>query len=378
MPRKNANGLGSVYRRAATGKYEAVLTIDGRRVTRVRTTRREAQQALTELRALREQPQRRPLTVAEYLSEWLEISVKPSVRASTWTSYEHRMRCQVVPHLGAIDLTALTGAQVQTMIAANLKAGIAASTLRGTLTVLRSALKQAEMWELIDKNPARFVRPPRLEDAPPPALTPDIARAILAAVAGQRIGPAITVALYLGLRKGELLGLRWRDIDERAGTLTVAGQLVRAERHEQPKPVAAVVYTPPKTASSVRTVPLIAPVVAALTTAREMQTTDRLLAGTAYEPSGYVFTDASGGPLGYGLLRLSFRKALADAGLPPMRLHDLRHGAASLLAAEGVEVKVRMQLLGHTRAETALKYSHVTFDQLRDGLERLGDRLESE
>ena len=202
-------------------------------------------------------------------------------------------------------------------------------------------------------------------------LTPTSARALLDAVRGDRLEALFTVALDCGLRQGEALALRWTDVDLARATITVRRSLQRVGREWQ--------FTEPKTARSRRTIPLPAPVTASLREHRAHQLEERLRVGTAWEGQEWgelLFCDELGRPLsGFHVLR-RFRELLALAGLPSMRYHDLRHGAASLMAVQGVPARVAMELLGHAQIGTTMNiYAHVAPELQRDAAERVGQAL---
>ena len=180
-------------------------------------------------------------------------------------------------------------------------------------------------------------------------LTPDAARRILEAVKGDRLEALFTVALALGLRQSETLGLRWSDVNVDAGTMSIQRTLQRVNR--------AFTFFPPKTTRSRRTIAMPSPVAAALHQYMKRQLEERMLLGKAGVGDTWgalVFTDQVGRPLtGFHVSR-RFRKLLQLAGLPPMRYHDLRHGAASLMAAQGISPRVAMEILGHAQISTTM------------------------
>ena len=200
------------------------------------------------------------------------------------------------------------------------------------------------------------------------ALTPAAARAILRAARGDRLEALFGVALGVGLRQSEALGLRWDDVDLSVGTVAVRRVLQRYG--------GAFHLDEPKTDRSRRTVPLPAPLVAALGDHRARQIAERLRAGPAWRGGdwgGLVFASESGEPLHGTTVSRRFRRILAEAGIPTMRYHHLRHGAASLMAAQGVPPRVAMEVLGHAQISTTMNvYSHVAPDSQRDAVERVG------
>jgi integrase len=193
---------------------------------------------------------------------------------------------------------------------------------------------------------------PRSRRYEAPVLTSEGARAVLAAVEGDRIGPVVVVTLATGMRQGEALGLRWSDVDLDADQLTIRQTLQRAGKRP--------VYAEPKTSRSRRTIVLPAAAVAALRAQRSRQLHERLLAGSRWQNSGLVFTSSIGTPMMPGDLTKRLQRLVADAGLPRLRYHDLRHGTASLLTAQGIHPRTIMEILGHsTIAVTMNTYAHV-------------------
>jgi integrase len=232
--------------------------------------------------------------------------------------------------------------------------------------LLREALEQAVRWQTLAVNPANAVTPPRQSRREMCALNTDQSRALLDAVAGTEFDCELSMLLYAGLRLGELLGLRWADVDLEVGQLHVQQTLQRMTGGE-------VRMAPTKTHRSRRMVDLPGSAVAVLREHRRLQAEARLLAGNAWEDAGLVFTDRLGRPI---RLRLAFWRLLDEAGLPRIRLHDLRHTMATLMLAAGEHPKVVSERLGHATVNITLDtYSHVLPGLGRAAAERLGQSL---
>ena len=305
-------------------------------------------------------------TVAAFLDDWLERS-RLRVRPSTWDRYADVVRVHIVPELGKVRLERLTPDQVQRLCIGVHERGRAPRTVAMVRAVLRTALNDAMRRRLVAHNAAEYVDLPRVVSQPVPAMTPVGAEAILAAVSGHRIAPLVEVALATGLRQGELLGLRWQDVDFDGNRLSVRWALQLVEGR--------LILVEPKTRQSRRTLPLTPGAAAALRAQRQSQLEDRLRAGARWQSDeDFVFTTVTGGPVGGVELTRTFKRLLVAAGVPPMRWHDLRHGTASLLIAQGVDLRVVMEVLGHsTIALTANTYAHVSEALLgtaRDALDR--------
>lgn len=371
MASKRGQGEGTIRQRA-DGLWEAMYSYrDAAGRTKRRSLYGKTQRAVSErLRAaLRgvdrgEAPIVDRQTVAEYLDRWLADVAKPTVRASTYVSYRHKIQRYIRPALGRHQLAKLAPQHVQAMLNEMGARGLAPRTILTTRAILRRALNQALKWGLVSRNVATLVDPPRTERYEITTLDPAQAQRFLEAVQDDRLHALYAVALALGLRQGEALGLRWQDVDFDAGTLQVCVAL-----HQARGGPARLVE--PKTRQSRRTLPLPAPIVPLLRAHRTRQLRERLLAGERWrgEEWGLVFPNSSGGPLATRTLHTQFKAKLARAGLPDIRFHDLRHSCASLLVAQGVHPRVVMEILGHSTITLTMNtYAHVLPQAQREAI----------
>jgi integrase len=325
-------------------------------------TRKEVAEQLKVL--LRDQQQGLELdvqrqTVAHFLTRWLTDVVEPSTRPATFRVYAYIVRSHLIPQIGHHQLAKLTPQQVQAMLRRKREAGLSPATVQRVRDVLRNALTHALKWGLIVRNVAMLVEPPKVERRQLNPLTYAQAQRLLAAAKGDRYDALYRVALSLGLREGEVLGLRWEDIDlnDQRLHVRVAVQLV----HGKPTLVQ------PKTARSQRTLPLPATLVTVLKEHHVRQLEQRLLAGSRWQETGLVFTSNLGTPIYPRNLLRSFYKLVERAGLPRMRFHDLRHSCATFLATQGVPARVAMEILGHSDIRLTLGvYTHVLDESKRD------------
>ncbi len=378
MGSRRGHNEGSIYQRESDGKWCAVVNLgyaDGRRKRKsiYGKTRKEVAEKLKV--ALRDQQQGLPVaverqTVAQFLDRWLADVVRGSVRPRTHDSYAQLARLYLTPALGRHQVAKLEPRQVQAALNDLRARRLSARTVRSARAVLCQALGQALKWGLVARNVAALTEAPRVERHEFQILDPDQARRFPDAVRGDRLEALYAVALALGLRQGEALGLRWQDVDLDAGALHVRVALQRRVK-EAPRLVE------PKTRRSRRTLPLPKEVAAHLRAHRARQLEDRLRAGQVWQGDarGLVFATAIGEPLDDRILRYRFKILLERADLPRIRFHDLRHSCASLLVAQDVHPRLVMEILGHSEIGTTMNiYSHVIPDAMREAVGAL-DRL---
>ena len=367
MTSRRGHGEGSIYQRESDGKWVASITLErvaGKRVRKTfyADTRRDVKDKLT--RALHDQQRGLPIstdrqTVAQFLARWLTETAKPSVRPKTYTSYEQIVRLHLTPELGAIRLEKLTPQDVQRFMNRKLAANLSPRTVDICRCVLRQALNHALRWGIVSRNVAALVNPPKQKREIHRFLTPDEARGFLDVVRGERLEALFTVAVAVGLRQGEALGLRWRDVDLDSGTLTVRHGLQRIDGTLQ--------IVEPKTALSRRTIALPAIALRALKDHRRRQLEERLLAGPLWVDGDFVFASHTGTPLDARNVVRHFHTLRERAGLKWLRFHDLRHAFGSLLAAQGVHPRVAMELMGHSQLSVTMQiYTHVAPELARE------------
>ena len=372
-PRRGPNE-GTIYRRA-DGRWVAGITgSDGKRKFFYGRTRLEVSRKLSV--AQRNQAVGLPMlndriSLASFLEEWLEEKVKPSVRPYTYMSYEVNVRVHIVPALGRVPLTQLTPQQVQRFINAKLASDLAPKTVTYIRQTLHAALAHAERWGLVHRNVASLTEMPRRERREMTVFTTAEARRFLGAIEGDRLEALFGVALALGLRQGEALGLQWPDVDFEAGTIHVRHGLQR-HGHE-------FHLMPPKTAKSRRVIPLPASIAAALQAHRGRQSEERLQAGPLWDDRwDLVFCRPNGSPLDHAGVTNRFQRLLHEAGLPRLRFHDLRHSCATLLLVQNVPPRVVMEILGHSDITMTMNtYTHVLPELQRQAAERMDDFLRS-
>lgn len=406
MAKRRGRGEGSVTQRP-DGRWVGRVDlgwVEGKRQRKAvyGRTRRAAADKLTKV--LRDVQQGAALpderqTVAQFLERWLAHK-RTAMRGRAWGTYEQAIRLHLVPGIGKIPLAKLTPAQLDAWFRLHQAAGVSARNIRYARTVLRAALNQARKWRAVSDNVAELVDPPRHQPREIQPLTPEQARTLLDAAKGHRLAALISVATALGLRLGEACGLRWADVNLDIGTLQVRQALERSggdsaarrpliiERRNLRRRIAAAPKrsaerrelrfelkalrvrwrkvrttlrtTDPKSTRSRRTIRLPSIVAIALKTHRTGQLEERLAAGGEWKDSGLVFTTPFGKPIDPRHVTREFRALIVGAELPPIRFHDLRHTAATLLLAQGVDPRTIMETLGHSQISLTLNtYAHV-------------------
>ncbi len=371
MARRGQNS-GSIYQRA-DGRWVAVITLPAQDGTRTRQyfygdTRRAVQQQLTA--ALRDQQQGLPMaterqTVEQFLDTWLTRVCRPAVQPSTEARYTQLKRRHILPSLGHQPLTRLTSSQLTALYDTLLENGVSPRIVQHIHAMLRRALEQAVRWRLIARNPAIAVEPPRPQPREAPVLGLDQLGRFLEVARADRLYALYVLAIMTGMRQGELCGLRWADIVPDWSRVEV--------RHTLQRMKGTWSLEEPKTGPSRRTIKLSPTLVQVLKAHRARQNEQRLALGTGWEDHGLVFTNAVGRPLeARNLLARSYARLLAQAGLPKIRFHDLRHTYATLALLNGEKPKVVQETLGHASITLTMDtYSHLLPDMQDDAAARM-------
>ena len=318
---------------------------------------------------------RRPMTLGDYLEAWLRDTLPTVVRPSTVASYSSLTNQHIIPGLGHHRLDKLTAVHIRaflrdksTQTSPRTKRPLSSRTMQYLHAVLRLALEQARRDDLVARNVAGLVAGPKVQRSEVEPLTPAEAAQLFAAAAEDRLSPLWLLVTALGLRRGEALALRWEDVDLDRGHLQIratlqriSGRLVRADM--------------PKTKSSRRALPLPEVVVEALRAHRAAQVQERL-ASRAWADEALVFTTNIGTPLEPRNVLRSFHALCDRAHVRRVRIHDLRHAAASFLLLQGVDMRVVMGTLGHSRlATTSDLYTHLLEPVQRAAADRMDDLL---
>jgi len=349
--------------------------LTGRRITKyvtVRGTKRKAQEELTRLLGQRNEGsyiEPTKTTVAQYLRHWLEADIERRVAARTAARYRGIVEKNIIPKLGHVPVRKLTAAHIEAFEAelqregwvkarakkkplggeeapTQEKRGLSAQTVLHVHRTLSQALDHAVRLGVLFKNPARQVKPPRPPSREIKILDKGEIAAVISTAKDAGLYAPVLVAVTTGIRRGELLALRWSDVELKASTLTVNQSLERIKGKFE--------FKPPKTRKSRRTISLPAITVEALREHYRAQLEERFKIGLGRDPRGLVFSRPDGQPMDPDTLTKSFDRLVASAKVTPITLHGLRHTHISHLLMEGVHVKIVSERAGHANVTTTL------------------------
>jgi len=358
--RRRAKGEGSVFQRKSDGRWIGQINLgpDERGIPQRKTvSARTQQEALKKFKAeqrLIDQglpPSDDRITVGQLLDEWVTTVLPRQVAPSALSNYEWAVRLHINPMIGRKRVSKLTTLDVDRLIADKSKS-LRPSSVRRVRSVLLAGLDQGVAWGKVSRNVAKESRAPKLTSQERRALTQDEARSLVASLSGDRLEALYIAALLLGLRRGEVLGLKWSDIDAKKHTVTIRQALKREDGH--------LVLGEVKTPKSRRSLHMPEELEAAFKAHRSRQAAERLKAGEHWKDSGLVFTTEIGTPIDTRNFYRGFVQTCEKAGIGKLRPHELRHSQATLSLAAGVPIEVVSRNLGHASIRvTADTYAHI-------------------
>jgi integrase len=382
MAGRNSNGRSSIYQ-GGDGYWHGRVTIgtkdngkpDRRHVSA--KSKAEVTKKVRNLEKLRDQgnvPKAgQRYRVHEWLTYWVEnISVPPNISENTHAGYEVNVRVHLIPGVGEHWLDKLAAEHLEKLYGKMMRAGSSAGTAHYVHRTIRAALNEAKRRGHIPQNPALLAKTPKLSDDEAEPYSVAEVRRLLALVAERRNGVRWVVALALGLRQGEALGLKWEHVDLDTGLLRVRRNRLRPKYEHgcggtcgrkpgycpDRKQVRADTG-PTKSRASRRVVGLPDPLIVLLKVHQEKQEVERCAARQLWHDEGWVFAKPDGKPLNPGTDYHEWKALINEAGLPDRRLHDARHTAATVLAILSVPTPTAMSIMGWSSAGMAARYQHV-------------------
>lgn len=377
---------GHIYKRGNTWTivYDLGRDIDGKRQQRSKGGFQTKKAAQAELVGIQHElnsgayvePSR--VSVSEYLRKWLKDYAKHNVSGRTYVRYEEIVEKHLIPAFGRNVLSELRPAQISTYYSEALfsgrldgKGGLSAKTVRQHHAVLRKALKQAVQWQMINRNAAAAVSAPKPKQREMTVLNDAQMAELLQAVQGTKHYIPILLAVTTGMRRGEIFGLRWQDVDLDRGTLCVrqSAEVVNGN----------VSFKEPKTQKGRRVIDLLPLSLEALRSHKKAQAELRMQLGVAYHNYGLVCCREDGNPVNADTFTKAFGQIIKKTGLPRCRFHDLRHSHATSLLVQGVHPKIVSERLGHSNINITLDtYSHVLPGLQKEAALKLNDSLAAE
>jgi integrase len=356
---RRANGEGLIRQRA-DGRFEGRLMLPSGKVRSVYGKTQKAVQA--KLQELRQEVHEGTVTSSDrqtfrqFLEHWLTDVVQPNTRPGTFATYSGVVNRHIIPTLGRYRLKEITPQRIQQVMNAKRAAGLGAGMVTNIRAVIRAALSQAARWGLVARNTAKLTDPPRKPERDVPHLTGEQAKTLIASLSGDRLEAVVILTLGTGLRRGEVLGLRWSDVDLDGGLLHLQGQYQRMG--------GTWTRVELKSKTARRTLALPPFVVTALRQQRTRQLTERLQAGAGWTDYDLVFPSTTGEPMVGTTLSVLFRRRIQRpevkrAGVPHVPFHGLRHSAATFLLSQGLSLGEIQKILGHASIQlTANLYAH--------------------
>ena len=393
------NGASSIYLSDYDGKWHGRVTVgllangkpDRRHVKRA--TQAEVIEAVRRLERERDagniRRPGRPWTVEKWLTHWVENIAPHGVRPTTLDGYRFAVFKHLIPGVGAHRIDRLQPEHLETLYARMIANGSSPGTAHQAHRTIRTALNEAVRRNHLHRNPARIAKAPRLDEVEIEPMTLDELQKVLTAATKSRLHARWAVALALGLRQGETLGLKWTDIQLDSGRLAVRRALQRpsyrhgctgdcghaAAGHCPQRVNTRAVTADTKSRAGRRVIGIPEPVVELLRKHHKQQEVEQGHAGQLWQDGGWVFTDELGRPLNTRTDLKRWKDLLQTAGVRPMRLHDARHTAATVLLILGVPERAAMGVMGWSSTSMAARYQHVTEVVTGDIASRVGALL---
>ena len=378
---RKINGEGSVFKRS-DGRWQGSLSLGfdeaGKLIRKhfYGKTRKEVSEKMT---TFKEEHNNRSteiipeqFTLAVWLNTWLQTFKKNSIKPTTFAQYESISRLYLVPRLGETILSDIKPLQIQTLLNDLYDSGLSRRTIELTKTVLRASLIQAKKLKLLSELPTTDLVLPKKEKPKPKVLDEDVQKILIAELAPNYIGRAIIFALFTGLRRGEVLALKWSDFSAEEKSINVTKSLSRIKTFEGKKSKTILKVSTPKTETSIRTIPLIDKAIELLAEHKKAQEDYKELVGSYYKDSDLIFSNGCGGYIDPGNLNRKLKKVTNKLGLPTISSHAMRHTFATRGLEAGVSLKAMQEFLGHSSIQiTGDIYTHLLKKQKVKEMEKI-------
>ena len=346
------------------------------------------------------------VTFVGWLTTWLETYAKPSIKLSTYTSYETYIRGHCTPYFKNLKLKDLNPKILQDFFnnkliggrLDNKEGGLSDKTLKNLYNMIHASLKQAYLNEMIKKNICEFIKVPKVSRKEMRVLTREEQTNLITASRNHRLGIVIILDLFTGMRLGEILALRWNDIDFNKNIISVKNTIKRITTYNLDGSKTEIILDTPKTDNAFRVIPLIDEMKIELKNHLKIQNKEKQIAGTAYNNKNFVFCNEIGEPYDQKTFKNYYNKILLECGLinsrpktirdkikkglkskpkpkgssPNVTFHTLRHTFATRAIEQGMDVLVLSKILGHSDPSTTLnKYGHVLPNHKKDNMEKI-------
>ena len=380
MAGRRGNHEGSIYQRASDQRWMGVALLGydqlGKPIRKSVTakTHNEVVKKLKQLRRQIDDGLPAPdssLKVTQLFERWFEDVLRHQVALSAYSNYRTIAVKHIMPTLGNKKLADLKVTDVDRLLSKKTDSGLSTSTVRRIRAVLAQCLDQGIRWGVVSNNVASLSRAPKMVRKEGRTLTPEQAKHLMSCLRGRRNEALYALMLSTGIRRGEALGLMWKDLDKESGVLRVSRQLKIED--------GVLITSDTKTARSRRSLNLPAPMLASLLAHEKRQQAEKQALGRAWTNSGYIFASSVGTPIDPHNLYREFQKICNDAGLGDWHPHELRHSAASLMLSQGVKIQVVSQVLGHASIRmTADVYGHILDPDREEAASAMGAILWSE
>ena len=368
---KRLNGEGTIRERS-DGRWTGQYVINGKRKSVYGKTAKEVQEKLNHIKYEIQSGvyiSSDSITVGEWLNKWLYEYKQGNVKQKTFQGYETFVRFHLFPAFEKIKLKNLSTDHVQRLINTKLKEGLSGRTVRYMRSTLHNALNQAIQNGLLIRNVAEAVKISEKAQKERRILSPQEQQSLIQALEGERKGFMILLDLFTGLRCGELLGLRWGDVDIENKTITVRQNIQRLYGEDGKS---HLIIDTPKTKNSIRTIPLLSEIVDKLQKHQTRQVQERLLAGQSWVDNNLVFCTEQGKPYDPRNLQTFLDRITDKINMSHVNTHALRHAFATRALEQGISLKAVSDILGHSSIKvTADIYSHTSLEYMENEMQKL-------